>query len=238
MHDPPRTGTGGRCFATCHNDGMRHGYTNRTVLSDGEVHKRYEGPDAPARLAAEFRALCRLAEVMPVPTVIARGPASLVLSHIPGEHGQDLIDAGRAETVLAGCGELLRRLHQIPPATLRPANTTGVISHGDFGPNNVLFDPVTMRVTALLDWEFSDVGDAIDDLAWCEWIVRMHHPAATAALPKFFEAYGCTPAWENRRSAMVHRCHELEQFCHRWSPDGPGERQWRDRAAHTARWQE
>jgi len=78
-----------------------------------------------------------------------------------------------------------------------------LIRHGDFGPNNVLFDPVTMRVTALLDWEFSGIGDAIDDIAWCDWIVRMHHPAATVALPKFFEAYGCTPAWEKRRSAWL-----------------------------------
>jgi aminoglycoside phosphotransferase (APT) family kinase protein len=215
---------------------MRHGYTNRTDLLDGEVHKHYEGPDAPTRLAAEFEALSRLAEVMPVPTVIERSQASLVRSLMVGEHGQDLIDAGRAETVLTGCGELLRRLHQLPPATLQPGSTTGVIRHGDFGPNNVLFDPVTMSVTALLDWEFSGIGDAIDDIAWCEWIVRMHHPAATAALPKFFEAYGCTPAWEKRRSAMVDRCHELEQFCRRWDPDGPGERQWRDRAVRTASW--
>jgi aminoglycoside phosphotransferase len=223
---------------TCHNDGVRHGYTNRTDLSDGEVHKHYEGPDVPARFAAELRALTRLAGVMPVPTVIAHGQASLVLSFAAGEHGQDLIDAGRAEAVLSGCGGLLRRLHQLPPAMIRPGSTSGVIRHGDFGPNNVLFDPVTMSVTALLDWEFSSIGDAIDDIAWCEWIVRMHHPAATGALPRFFEAYGCRPAWEERRSAMVHRCQELQQFCHRWDPDGPGEQQWRARAARTVRWEE
>jgi aminoglycoside phosphotransferase (APT) family kinase protein len=53
------------------------------------------------------------------------------------------------------------------------------------GPNNVLFDLGTMAVTALLDWEFSGIGEAIDDIAWCEWIVRVHHPDAVSAMPAF-----------------------------------------------------
>jgi aminoglycoside phosphotransferase (APT) family kinase protein len=28
----------------------------------------------------------------------------------------------------------------------------------------------------VVDWEFAHLGDPVEDLAWCEWIVRMHHP--------------------------------------------------------------
>lgn len=39
-----------------------------------------------------------------------------------------------------------------------------VFCHGDVGPGNFLHDGE--RLTALLDWEFSHLGDPIDDLAW------------------------------------------------------------------------
>ncbi len=45
-----------------------------------------------------------------------------------------------------------------------------VFCHGDVGPGNFMFDGV--RVTALLDWEFSHIGDPMDDLAW--WVFRGH----------------------------------------------------------------
>jgi aminoglycoside phosphotransferase (APT) family kinase protein len=39
-----------------------------------------------------------------------------------------------------------------------------VICHGDVGPGNVMHDG--KKLTGLLDWEFSHLGDPIDDLAW------------------------------------------------------------------------
>ena len=45
-----------------------------------------------------------------------------------------------------------------------------VVCHGDVGPGNFMHDG--SRVTALLDWEFSHVGDPMDDLAW--WVFRGH----------------------------------------------------------------
>jgi aminoglycoside phosphotransferase (APT) family kinase protein len=65
-----------------------------------------------------------------------------------------------------------------------------VIQHGDFGPNNALPQQDGQHIVAIVDWKFSGVGQAITDIAWCEWIVRMHHPHSVAQLPAFFDAYG------------------------------------------------
>ena len=114
-----------------------------------------------------------------------------------------------------------------------------MLVHGDFGPNNILIDPESFEITALLDWEFAHLGDPIEDLAWCEWIVRTHHPDHVDALADFFDAYGGhLPEWPQRRAAMVARCLELRGFCERWEPDGRGVRQWTQRAHATAAWRQ
>ena len=48
-----------------------------------------------------------------------------------------------------------------------------VLCHGDVGPGNFMHDG--RRVTALLDWEFSHLGDPMDDLGW--WVFRGHDMA-------------------------------------------------------------
>lgn len=48
--------------------------------------------------------------------------------------------------------------------------TRTVVCHGDVGPGNFLHDGT--KVTALLDWEFSHLGDPMDDLGW--WLFRGH----------------------------------------------------------------
>ncbi len=220
---------------------MRHGYTNSTERVSLGVRKLYAGPDSLARSDAELTALTRLAHVMPVPAVLdRRADGSIVTEFRAGEHGQDLIDAGHADQVLASCGALLLRLHALDPSQLlsRRHPSTHVVLHGDFGPNNTLLDPHDYTVTALLDWEFCGVGLAIRDIAWCEWIVRMHHPTAADSLSAFFEAYGKRPPWQERQHAMVERCHWLEAFAHRWDPDGDGVREWQRRTHETAAWRE
>jgi aminoglycoside phosphotransferase (APT) family kinase protein len=145
------------------------------------------------------------------------------------------VDAGDAEAVLEACGAVLRRIH----ATPADAEGDGVLVHGDFGPNNTLLDPGTFQVTAVLDWEFAHLGDPVEDLAWCEWIVRMHHPDRAGALGRFFRAYGGpVPSWPARRAAMLARCAALKAFCARTDPDGPGVRLWEERARITAGWRE
>jgi aminoglycoside phosphotransferase (APT) family kinase protein len=60
-------------------------------------------------------------------------------------------------------------LHLRAPTTV--AKT--VVCHGDVGPGNFTIDQG--RVTALVDWEFTHIGDPMDDLAW--WAFRGHDMA-------------------------------------------------------------
>ncbi|MEB8336140.1 phosphotransferase family protein [Streptomyces endophyticus] len=220
---------------------LKHGYTNRTLADGTVVKKSYAGPDAELRLRRERTLLPHLKGQLPVPPVLGTTATTLKLGFLAGVPGQELLDAGHAAEVMASCGRLLRRIQDLtPPVTDLGTRRTGeVLVHGDFGPNNLLLDPATYEVTAVVDWEFAHFGTPVEDLAWCEWIVRTHHPAHRAALDHFFRSYGGeVPPWPVRRAAMLARCEELRRFCERWKADGPGARQWRERAAVTAGWQE
>ncbi|NEE00021.1 phosphotransferase family protein [Phytoactinopolyspora halotolerans] len=226
-----------------HGESLPHGYTNHTRGDGDVVVKRYEGPDAADRARRERTALRALRCRLPVPDVLNSDgdEGELRMRHVAGIHGQELIDAGEAGAVLRACGALLRGIQEIDVAAVAPdlGPCTGtVLVHGDFGPNNVLLDPARVAVTAVLDWEWVHGGDAVEDAAWCEWIVRMHHPAHVDALDEFFQAYGTRPAWSRRQDAMVERCRELLQMCHRWDADGAGVQLWRQRLERTTAWVE
>jgi tRNA A-37 threonylcarbamoyl transferase component Bud32 len=207
---------------------LRHGYTNETLGDAATVVKRYAGPDAAMRAAREYAALVALPGRIPVPPVLGHTATTITLGFVPGVHGQDLTIAGHAEPVLRTCGAVLQDIHKAD------------FNHGDFGPQNLLLDPNTFAATAVLDWEFAvtPLVEPVADLAWCEWIVRTHHPNSRRALAAFFTAYGTTPSWPLRHAAMLARCRELLGFAHRWDPGGPGEELWRQRLAATATWRE
>jgi aminoglycoside phosphotransferase (APT) family kinase protein len=113
------------------------------------------------------------------------------------------------------------------------------VTHGDFGPNNLLLDPATHEITGILDWEWGHPGStALDDLAWCEWIVRMHHPGSVGALGELFAGYGSRPPWPDRRAAMLARCAELLALRRSMGPDDPGEARWLRFTALTEGWAE
>ncbi|MEA2624254.1 MAG: hypothetical protein QOD06_299 [Candidatus Binatota bacterium] len=48
----------------------------------------------------------------------------------------------------------------------QPATERVALVHGDYRTGNFLFDPATNRVTAVLDWEMSRLGDRHEDLGW------------------------------------------------------------------------
>lgn len=66
--------------------------------------------------------------------------------------------------------EVLQRLPEL--LTGRPV----VLGHGDYGPQNVLFEGT--RVTGLLDLEDARICDPLADVAWWAWFVRAHTPDA------------------------------------------------------------
>jgi aminoglycoside phosphotransferase (APT) family kinase protein len=227
---------------------MRHGYTNDTRGDGRSVVKRYRGPDAAARRARECLALTTLAGRLPVPALVAHdlidadaaGADGLWTEFVPGVQGQELIEARGAAPVLWACGEVLRAIHRLDARVALPgvpAPAGAVLVHGDYGPNNVLLDPDTLAVTAVVDWEWAHPGRPIEDLAWCEWIVRMHHAEHADrpdVLDALFDAYGDRPAWAERHGAMVDRCRELLRLGERW--DAEAARLWQERLAVTAAW--
>lgn len=195
---------------------LRHGYTNETAGDGVSVVKRYVGFDARQRRDTEVRMLSTLAGRLPVPRLLATTADTVTLAFVRGVQGQELIDAGHAAAVLRACGAMLRR---VPPA------------HGDYGPQNMLFDPGTFAVTAVLDWEWAHDGDPVEDLAWCEWIVRTHHPSTVDALPELFAGYGARPPFAERRAAALAKCRQMAAR--------PGaDPVWKARTAATAAWTE
>jgi aminoglycoside phosphotransferase (APT) family kinase protein len=112
----------------------------------------------------------------------------------------------------------------------------GVV-HGDYGPQNLLIDVSGWEVSAVLDWEFAHEGEAVEDLAWAEWIVRMHHPAAVEDLSALFTGYGSRPSWALRHDLMLGTCAALHALCvRRGQIEGAG--LWDRRHQATEAWTE
>jgi len=223
---------------------LRHSYTNHTLGDGATVVKYYQGPDAQARSQHEHAALRALQGRVPVPQLLDSGDRCLTMTFMSGTHGQELLEAGHGRGVLRACGTMLRQIHQLDPgefATAIPgaAAEAQVLIHGDYGPQNVLLDPATLQISAVLDWEWAHPGYPVEDLAWCEWILRMHHPRHVGLLSVFFDAYGGEiPPWPDRQAFMIGRCQSLLELCRHQEPKGPGERQWAHRLTVTGEWHE
>lgn len=183
---------------------LRHGWANATVRDGDTVVKRFLGADAPARHAAEVAALTRLPAAIPTPALLGTTAGTVTTRHVGGVPGQALVAAGHAAAVLRACGALLRRLHAV-----RVDAPGRVLVHGDFGPHNLLFDPATFAVAAVVDWEWAHGGGPVEDLAWCEWIIRTHHAPSAGALGALFDGYGARPPWPLRQAAAVAKCRAM-----------------------------
>jgi len=216
---------------------LRYGYTNLTRRRGELVEKTYVGARASERARVEVACLSALGDRLPVPRVIdADLPRTRVtLGFVPGEHGQELIDRGEARLVLRLAGEALAALQRPPHPAVSGLDGDGpVLVHGDYGPQNLLVDPDAGRVTGVLDWEFAHRGDPIEDLAWAEWIVRMHHPRAVDDLDRLFVGAGARPPWTQRHDRMLRRVTEL--LAEAQQSDSPS--RWRERLDATEAWTE
>ncbi len=98
-----------------------------------------------------------------------------VLGFMPGESGAAGWQRAVPEAGLRALARLLRDFHQaaagfvVPEGTrwalsAGPARPGEVICHGDFGPWNVIWDGP--RPVGLVDFDFAQPGDALDDVAY------------------------------------------------------------------------
>jgi hypothetical protein len=224
-------------------DRLPHGYRNLTRrLPDGAaIEKTYTGSDAGTRLRREELCLRLLVDVLPVPSIMAKDEkrCAVLLGNITGTPGPDLIEVGRAHQALTAAGELLARLQTDASPVLMPRlDGIGIVAvHGDYGLHNLLFDSTGRQVTGLVDWESAHRGDVVEDLAWAEWIIRMHYPVAIDALDGLFTGYGAQPLWTARHGAMVTQCEKVRELCEReGEPDTIAI--WRARLRTTESWTE
>jgi aminoglycoside phosphotransferase len=138
----------------------------------------------------------------------------VILTEVIGRHSQELMDEGRGSSVLRLVGYQLARLQVLDPSRVPGLEGEGdVIVHGDFGPQNILCDFDLEQVSGVLDWELAHIGSPIEDLAWAEWIVRMHHPEAVDDLPDLFMSAGLSFSWSDRQAAMVRQCCSYIDYC-------------------------
>jgi aminoglycoside phosphotransferase (APT) family kinase protein len=110
------------------------------------------------------------------------------------EHLDRCIEAGFVDNPLA---EEIRELFQ----AMRPAlaNRPMRLLHGDLGIHNIVVDPASKDVTALLDWEDALVGDPLFDIA----MVSSFHPERR--LPAFLQGYGLAqPNPDERRLVALY----------------------------------
>jgi tRNA A-37 threonylcarbamoyl transferase component Bud32 len=191
---------------------LRHGYTNATTTDGRRVVKRYVGPDAVERQQREVSALTSLAGRLPVPPLLEHQDGQITMGFVAGLPGQELLTTA-PDAVLHTVGRTARQLQQIDVesgASFSADRPDAVLVHGDFGPHNMIFEASTAEPTAIVDWELTDVGDPIEDIAWAEWVVRFHHADLVHALPALFDGYQAQPPWPRRQAAMLAKCRALD----------------------------
>ncbi len=219
---------------------LPHGYTNATRrVGDDLVEKRYLGSRRFDNARREVACLTALAGVLPVPQVVESDldEPRLVIRWVDGEHGQDLIERGEGHTVMRLIGETHRVMQSVPTSVVDLTGHGTVICHGDFGAQNMLFDLANDRVAAVIDWESASLGAPVDDLAFAEWLVRMHHADRVDILDALFEGAGWRPSWEERHTTMIRKCGEVLAFCEEtgWTDSAAW---WRDVIDTTSTWSE
>lgn len=185
--------------------------SGNSIIWDGSSVVKNHGGRLEA-YACEFHAMKVLSNHLPVPAPLPTSrPGSLRLPFIDGIGGRDLCDRDQPGALMFQLGAFLRRLRELDPGIMEGAlnGAGGVIVHGDFAFYNAIMSQDRESLLAVLDWERAYLGDAITDLAWCEWQLRTAYPHHAWAAHKLFEGYGEAPPVDDRERAVAARLAQL-----------------------------
>jgi aminoglycoside phosphotransferase (APT) family kinase protein len=80
-----------------------------------------------------------------------------------------------------------------------------VLTHGDYRTGNYLFDETDGRITAILDWELTRLGDFHEDLAWIMMKVFGTFEKGRFRASDLFEPDALVSAYERRSGRTVNR---------------------------------
>jgi aminoglycoside phosphotransferase (APT) family kinase protein len=213
--------------------------TNQIQILPEGVIKRYHGPGALHRWQTEISALTGLKGFLPVPAILeCKQDLEVRMAHISGKRAAEMLAEGILPGVLSSAGKLLAKIQQFPVQELHGTLTGNgrVLSHGDFSLFNILLEPNTKQITAMLDWEWSHLGDPVEDAAWMEWTVRLSYGKYAKELPAFYEAYGEIPDWQSRKEVMIMQCQRYLEFA-RMLGERKNIQQWQNRLQITKRMQ-
>ena len=83
--------------------------------------------------------------------------------------------------------ESLIRQSRIVLSSVDDHERNWVLTHGDYGPHNILTDDNHFSV---LDWEWAEWGNPLNDVAWVCWFTKLHYSEIAPVLNRtFIEAY-------------------------------------------------
>ncbi len=83
--------------------------------------------------------------------------------------------------------ESLIRQSKIVLSSMEDNEQNWVLTHGDYGPHNTLTDDITFSV---LDWEWAEWGNPLNDVAWVCWFAKLHYSEIAPVLNRtFIEEY-------------------------------------------------
>ena len=197
---------------------LPHGYTNNTYLVDKTVRKTYSGADAQNRFYTELTIYQKLQDESFMPQLLHYNEETFTIAtrYIDTQHGQDLLKEHPIQVPFA-LGELAKQLQtvQLDAIGKQKRKKGQVLVHGDFGPQNVLFGQTSTSKPYLVDWEWAHFGDEYEDVAWAEWIIRMHYNANQQMLKSLHDGFGMVPPWKIRHSAMLRNCERILDFAKR-----------------------
>ncbi len=209
-----------------------------TETDQGTI-KRYIGPGVMQRWQTELQLLQALEGQLPLPTLLNHTlEAEIHIQKMAGFPASDLITTENSPLIMAALGNALQKLQSIPVQKLHNflRGSGNVLTHGEYYLPNFTFVTQPLSLEAITEWEWAHLGEKVEDPAWMEWYVRMHVGKLIRDLPVFYEAYGVTPIWSERKDAMIMQVKRHLEFAS-MSGEKRTIQKWQNRLQLTSRFQ-